>query len=135
MTMARSSAPVAPPPPIAAPPPPDAGLPAGAFSDRDRARERTQRLRDIIASHRNEMKSCVDRQLKLAPDLRAEGTLVIDVRKDGSVPSAELMGTGLAGTPLEDCLHRAAIRWRFPASAHPYTISAPVKVWGTGPAR
>jgi hypothetical protein len=114
---------------------PDAGRPAGAFSDRDRAETRTKKLHDIISSHRPEMKSCVDRQLKLAPDLQAEGTLVIDVEKDGSVPSAALLGSDLAGTPLEACLRTAASRWRFPASAHAYRISAPVKVWGSGRAR
>jgi hypothetical protein len=81
------------------------------------------------------MKSCVDRQLKLAPDLKAEGTLVIDVEKDGTVPSAALLGADLAGTPLEACLRTAAARWRFPASARAYKISAPVKVWGSGMAR
>jgi len=81
------------------------------------------------------MKSCVDRQLKLVPDLKAEGTLVIDVEKDGTVPSAQLLGADLAGTPLETCLRAAAMHWRFPASAQAYTISAPVKVLGSGLAR
>jgi hypothetical protein len=133
---APSPAIAAAPAPASVPPPPaDAGLPNGAFSDRDRTEARTQRLRDIISSHRPEMKSCVDRQLKLAPELKAEGTLVINVEKNGSVPSADLLGADLAGTPLEACLRAAAARWRFPASAHPYTISAPVKVWGSGLAR
>jgi hypothetical protein len=141
----KASPPPAPPPEpaigaarMAAPVAPqnlDAGRPAGAFSDRDRADTRTKKLHDIISSHRPEMKSCVDRQLKLAPDLQAEGTLVIDVEKDGSVPSATLLGSTLAGTPLEACLSTAASRWRFPASAHPYRISAPVKVWGSGRSR
>ena len=129
-------APDAEPATTAAPPPrPDTDRANGAFSDRDRTETRTQRLRDIISSHRPEMKSCVDRQLKLAPDLKAEGTLVIDVEKDGTVPSAALVGAELAGTPLEACLRTAAARWRFPASARAYKISAPVKVWGSGMAR
>jgi hypothetical protein len=124
------------PTPVAAPPevPLPAG-PGGAFSSRDRVEARGQRLRDIISTHQPEMKSCVDRQLKLVPSLKAEGTLVIDVEKDGTVPSAELQGVDLAGTPLETCLRTAATHWRFPASARPYTISAPVKVLGSGLAR
>jgi argininosuccinate lyase len=67
---------------------------------------REQRLRDILLAHRPEMKVCVDRQLKLLPNLRAEGTLVIEVDASGAVPRSELLGTDLAGTPLEDCLER-----------------------------
>jgi hypothetical protein len=107
------------------------GPPARAFSDKERPEMREQRLRDILLAHRPEMKACVDRQLKLLPSLRAEGTLVIDVDATGAVPRSELLGTDLAGTPLEDCLRTLASRWRFPSSGRAYRIDAPVKVWGT----
>jgi len=94
-----------------------------------------QRLRDIILAHSAEMKSCVERQLKLIPDLRAEGTLMLEVDAAGAVARAELLGTDLAGTPLESCLQTVSARWRFPASKRPYRIDAPVKVSGAPLAR
>jgi hypothetical protein len=130
--------PVAAPAPTPEPVAPKArptGPPARAFSDKERPEMREQRLRDILLAHRSEMKACVDRQLKLLPSLRAEGTLVIDVDATGAVPRSELLGTDLAGTPLEDCLRTLASRWRFPSSGRAYRIDAPVKVWGTVTAR
>lgn len=100
------------------------------FSNSERGGTREQRLRDIIAAHRPEMKGCVDRQLKLLPALRAQGTLVIEVDASGSVPHAQLLGDELAGTPLETCLRTIASRWRFPSDGHGYRIDAPIRVWG-----
>jgi hypothetical protein len=135
------------PPPKSAPPPPPplpemvvvpiapkarpTGPPVRAFSDRERPEAREQRLRDIIVAHRPEMKLCVDRQLKLSPNLHADGTFVIEVDATGAVPRSELVGTDLAGTPLEDCLRTIASRWRFPAAGRPYRVDAPVRVWGS----
>jgi len=124
-----------PPPPVpAAPraPPPPAAPPAGAVSERERGELRERRLRDIIIAHGREMKSCVERQLKLMPDLRADGMLVIEVDANGMVPHAELLGADLAGTPLENCLRTVASRWRFPSNGRAYRIDAPVKVSGSG---
>ena len=69
------------------------------------------------------------------PDLRAEGTLVIEVDASGAVPRAELQGADLAGTPLEICLRTVASRWRFPSNGRAYRIDAPVKVSGAGSRR
>jgi hypothetical protein len=111
------------------------GPPARAFADNESPEVRERRLRNIIIAHRAEMKTCVDRQLKLRPDLRAEGTLIIDVDATGSVPHAELLGADLAGTALEDCLRTIASRWRFPSSGRAYRIDAPVRVLGSEPGR
>lgn len=91
---------------------------------------RHQQLRDSILAHEPEMKRCVDRQLKLVPTLRAEGTLVIDVDAHGRVPRAALRGSQLEGTPLETCLRDAALRWRFPPSGRAYAVEAPLRVTG-----
>lgn len=107
------------------------GPAARAFSDKERREQREQRLREILVAHRPEMKICVDRQLKLVPNLRAEGTLVIEVDASGAVPRSELLGADLAGTALEDCLRTIASRWRFPSAGRAYRIDAPVRVWGT----
>jgi hypothetical protein len=96
---------------------------------------REERLRDLIVAHGTEMKSCVERQLKLLPTLRAEGTLVIEVSASGAVPRAALVGPQLAGTQLETCLQTVASRWRFPRAGRAYRIDAPVRVWGSGLAR
>jgi hypothetical protein len=129
-----------PPPPVKSSPPPAAPVAprpppaasAGAFSERERGELRERRLRDIIVAHGREMKSCVERQLKLMPDLRADGMLVIEVDANGMVPHTELLGADLAGTPLENCLRTVASRWRFPSSGRAYRIDAPVKVSGSG---
>lgn len=126
---------VAPVPEPVAPKATPTGPPARAFSDKERPEVREQRLRDILLAHRSEMKACVDRQLKLLPSLRAEGTLIIDVDATGAVPRSELLGTDLAGTPLEDCLRTLASRWRFPSSGRAYRIDAPVRVSGTASPR
>jgi hypothetical protein len=126
-TLARPPAPPASPPPAAPS--------AGTFSERERGELRERRLRDIIIAHGKEMRSCVDRQLKLVPDLRADGTLVIEVDANGAVPHTELLGTDLAGTPLEACLRTVASRWRFPSNGRAYRIDAPVKVSGSARGR
>jgi hypothetical protein len=126
--LAKSSLPA--PAPVAPRAPPAAAV--AAFSERERGELRERRLRDIIVAHGREMKSCVERQLKLMPDLRADGMLVIDVDANGAVPHAELLGADLAGTPLESCLRTVASRWRFPSSGRAYRIDAPVKVSGSG---
>jgi hypothetical protein len=120
-----------PPPAPAAPRAPPAPS-AGAFPARERGELRERRLRDIIIAHGREMKTCVERQLKLMPDLRADGMLVIEVDANGMVPHTELLGADLAGTPLETCLRTVASRWRFPSSGRAYRIDAPVKVSGSG---
>jgi len=107
--------------------------PVRSVADNHGARE--QRLRDIIVAHGTEMKGCVERQLKLLPTLRAEGTLIIEVNASGAVPRAELLGADLAGTPLESCLQTVASRWRFPSNGRAYRIDAPVRVWGSALAR
>jgi hypothetical protein len=87
-------------------------------------------LREAIIAHQTEMKSCVDRQLKLVPTLNAEGTLVVDVDARGQVPRVELKGKDLSGTALELCLRTAAARWRFPRTGKSYSIEAPLVVTG-----
>jgi hypothetical protein len=89
------------------------------------------KLREAIVAHQDQMKSCVERQLKLLPTLRAEGTLVIEVDSSGGVTRARLRGEDLEGTSLEECLRTLALRWRFPRTARAYAIEAPVKVSGT----
>ena len=125
----ESSAPLALATAHAAPPP--ASPPVPSFSERERPEVRERRLRDIIIAHGREMKGCVDRQLKLMPDLRADGLLVIEVDADGTVPGAELQGADLAGTALESCLQMVTSRWRFPRSGRGYRIEAPLKVSGS----
>jgi len=123
-----------PPPPLtltrADTPPPPASPPVRSFSERERP-EMRERRRDIIIAHGREMKGCVDRQLKLMPDLRADGLLVIEVDANGAVPRAELQGADLAGTALESCLRTITSRWRFPSSGRGYRIEAPLKVSGS----
>jgi hypothetical protein len=108
--------------PPAAVEPPASPLQSGA------ARER--QLREAIVAHEPEMKKCVDRQLKLLPTLRAEGTLVIEVDARGRVPGAQVKGAQLEGTPLESCLRDAALRWRFPSNGRAYAVEAPLRVSG-----
>jgi hypothetical protein len=80
--------------------------------------------------HEPEMKTCVERQLKLVPTLRAEGTLIIEVDGTGRVTGAGLRGAALQGTALEGCLRAVAARWRFPRTTSAYAIEAPLKVSG-----
>jgi hypothetical protein len=89
-----------------------------------------QQLREAIVTHEADMKRCVERQLKLVPTLKAEGTLVIEVDPRGHVASADLKGQQLEGTALEGCLRTLASRWRFPRTAQAYAIEAPLKVSG-----
>ena len=88
-------------------------------------------LRGAIVAHNAEMKSCVDRQLKLVPGLRADGTIVIEVDHTGRVVRAGLRGDDLEGTSLEACLRTLALGWRFPRTSRPYAIEAPVKISGS----
>jgi hypothetical protein len=76
------------------------------------------------------MKRCVERQLKLVPELRAEGTLVLEVSASGRVTQAALRRERLEGTPLEVCMRTIAARWVFPRTARAYAVEAPLKVSG-----
>jgi hypothetical protein len=87
-------------------------------------------LRGAIVQHEAEMKRCVERQLKLVPDLRAEGTLVLEINASGRVTQAALRGERLQGTPLENCMRAIAARWVFPRTARAYAVEAPLKVSG-----
>jgi hypothetical protein len=98
-----------------------AKLPAGAPD---------QHLRETIVAHQPEMRRCVDRQLKLLPGLRAEGTLVLEVDGTGRVVQAGLRGEKLEGTTLEDCLRTLVMRWRFPGNRRGYAVEAPLRVSG-----
>jgi hypothetical protein len=109
--------------------PAPAERPAAAPS-RLSARTADRQLREAIVAHQPQMKKCVDRQLKLVPTLRAEGTLVLDVGDDGRVTNAGLKGSALQGTTLEVCLRTVALGWRFPRTSRAYAVEAPLKVWG-----
>jgi hypothetical protein len=89
-----------------------------------------EQLREAIVEHEAEMKKCVERQLKLVPDLRAEGTLVLEVNAAGKVTQAALRGEQLQGTPLEGCVRAIAARWIFPRTSRAYAVEAPLKVSG-----
>jgi hypothetical protein len=94
------------------------------------SRTADQQLRAAILAHQPQLESCVSRQLKLLPDLRAEGTLVIDVDRSGRVTGAALRGPALQGTTLEGCLRSVAVRWRFPRTGRAYAVEAPLEVSG-----
>jgi hypothetical protein len=87
-------------------------------------------LRETIVGHEAEMKRCVERQLKLVPDLRAEGTLLLEVDATGKVTRAALHGEQLQGTALEGCVRAVAARWVFPRKSRAYAVEAPLRVSG-----
>jgi hypothetical protein len=89
-----------------------------------------EQLREAIVGHEAEMKKCVERQLKLVPDLRAEGTLLLEVDAAGKVTRAALRGEQLQGTALEGCVRAVAARWVFPRKSRAYAVEAPLRVSG-----
>jgi hypothetical protein len=89
-----------------------------------------EQLRSAIVGHEADMRKCVERQLKLVPDLRAEGTLVLEVDAGGKVTQAALRGERLQGTALEGCVRALATRWVFPRKARGYAVEAPLSVSG-----
>ena len=89
-----------------------------------------QQLRETIVEHEADMKRCVERQLKLVPDLRAQGTLVLEVSAAGRVTQAALRGERLQGTALEGCVRALATRWVFPNKSRAYVVEAPLSVSG-----
>jgi hypothetical protein len=123
---------VDPAPGIDRPPPPPAAAAAAATNAPagKPLAAADQRLRETIVAHQPEMMRCVDRQLKLLPSLRAEGTLVLEVDGTGRVVQAGLRGDQLAGSTLEDCLRTLAMRWRFPGDRRGYAVEAPLRVSG-----
>jgi hypothetical protein len=105
-------------------------LAKAAAGPRLTSRRAPDQLREAIVGHEAEMKKCVERQLKLVPDLRAEGTLVLEVDAGGKVTQAALGGERLQGTPLEGCVRAIAARWVFPRTARAYAVEAPLSVSG-----
>lgn len=95
-----------------------------------RAGDPGRQLRDVLAGYETDMQRCVERQLKLSPELRAQGTLVIEVDPRGKVPKVGLRGKPLSGSALETCLLIVAQRWRFPSTGRAYRVEAPIVISG-----
>ncbi len=90
-----------------------------------------EQIRNSILSHEPEMKMCVERQLKLEPNLRAQGSLVLEVDARGEVSQATVRGPDLQDKPIVLCLRTVAARWRFPSTDRAYAVEAPLRVSGT----
>lgn len=73
-----------------------------------------EKVRGVIGSHREELRSCYERAVLENPNLEGTCTLRIVIAGDGSVGTTSLQGSTLRSVSLGRCLLQLVRTWRFP---------------------
>ena len=73
-----------------------------------------EKVRGVVASHREELRSCYERAVLENPTLEGTCTLRIVIAGDGSVGTTSLQGSTLRSVSLGRCLLQLVRTWRFP---------------------
>ena len=76
-----------------------------------------EKVREVVTSHREELRSCYERAALENPSLEGTCTLRIVVTGDGSVGTTSLQGSTLRSVSLGRCLLQLVRAWRFPPPA------------------
>lgn len=73
-----------------------------------------EKVRGVVSSHREELRSCYERAVLENPSLEGTCTLRIVIAGDGSVGTTSLQGSTLRSVSLGRCLLQLVRTWRFP---------------------
>ena len=76
-----------------------------------------EKVREIVSSHRAELRSCYQQAVTENPSLSGTCTVRIVVAGDGAVGSASLYGSTFRSLSLGRCLLQLVRTWRFPPPA------------------
>jgi predicted Zn finger-like uncharacterized protein len=81
----------------------------------------------VIQRHYNQVKSCLERQLKRDASISGKMYVVARLRPDGKVQKVHIATTKFHGTFVEECLVKEINRWVFPAfRGDTYEITFPL---------
>ena len=75
------------------------------------------KLREVISSQREELRSCYERGLLENPNLSGTWTVRIVIAGNGAVGTASMQGSTLHWLSMERCLLELVRTWRFPPPA------------------
>ena len=76
-----------------------------------------EKVREVVSSHRAELRSCYERAVRENPSLSGTCTVRIVIARDGRVGLASMQGSSLRSLPMERCVLQLVRTWRFPPPA------------------
>jgi outer membrane biosynthesis protein TonB len=92
----------------------DGSLPDGSRSDGEPTDALPEDIRRVIRRHQNEVRFCIESGPR---DVEASVSVAFVIRPNGSVASANAMGSTGTDPEGERCVATAVQRWTFPASS------------------
>jgi TonB family protein len=82
-------------------------------------------IRQVIASHRDQLKYCYESLLNRYPDLSGKVAVKFLIRAPGDVAQAEVSESTAHNAQLEQCLAQRVRGWLFPAAKSATQVSYP----------
>lgn len=73
-------------------------------------------IRRVIRSHIDEVRECYEAQLAVDPNLEGRFVAHFLISPDGRVEGADSAPAGSVSLPVEQCILRKLVHWRFPAA-------------------
>ena len=86
------------------------------------------KIREVVSSHREELRRCYERALLESPQLSGVSTIHIVVDRDGTVGTASVQSSTFRSMTLHRCLLQLVRDWRFPppADGKPAAVDYPL---------
>lgn len=88
---------------------PPSKAPAQPFGSLDKAL-----IRDVIHTHRDEIRSCYEKQLEKYPKLEGKVAVKFHIAASGSVSNSEVAESTASNAELETCVSGKVATWAFP---------------------
>jgi TonB family protein len=76
-----------------------------------------EKVREVVSSHREELRSCYERAVLENPTLSGTCTVRIVVDRNGTVGSASIHGSSLNSLSMHRCVLQLVRTWSFPSPA------------------
>src|SRR5215472_13014363 len=86
------------------------------------------KVRDVVSSHREEIRGCYERAVVESPQLSGVSTIHIVIDRDGTVGTASVQSSTFRSMTLHRCLLQLVRDWRFPppADGKPAAVDYPL---------
>jgi len=93
------------------------------------------KVRDVVSSHREEIRGCYERAVVESPQLSGVSTIHIVIDRDGTVGTASVQSSTFRSMTLHRCLLQLVRDWRFPppADGKPAAVDYPLVFRGVAP--
>ncbi len=73
-----------------------------------------EKIREVIAAHRSEIRSCYEAALSSAPNLAGKISVKFLISRDGLVTRVDVVANTAGSQPLETCVASRVQTWVFP---------------------